>query len=151
MDWKYLLGILGAVAAWVSSVITWYKAQKTQQSLSEYNRKEGLYRELLRSLTVFYKGGDPTAMPTYLEQFRLAWLYAPDEVVRTLNSLADILKTNPEAERLMSQDQQAQLKRDRDTQGAQQIARLVAAIRTDLFKTAGKATTLSAAEFRHFV
>jgi hypothetical protein len=150
VDWKYLVGILGASAAWMWSVFTWHKSQAAQRNQSEYNRKEGLYRELLRTLTVFYKDGPKTGVAPFLEQFRLSWLYAPDDVVRILNSLVESLKVDPTAERLMTQEQQEQVRDDRDKRGAQRIALLVAAIRRDLFETAEKKTELTATEFGHY-
>jgi hypothetical protein len=149
VDWKYLVGILGASAAWIWSVFTWYKSQAAQRTQVEYNRKEGLYRELLRTLTVFYKGGPATGVAPFLEQYRLSWLYAPDDVVKILNSLAESLKIDP-AEGQMTQEQQQRLRDDRDKRGGQNLALLVAAIRSDLFGTAEKKTELSATEFGHY-
>jgi hypothetical protein len=56
MDWKLLLGAMGAVAAWLWSVYTWRENQALQRSQSEYQRKEQLYREMLKSMAAFYKG-----------------------------------------------------------------------------------------------
>jgi len=150
VDWKYLVGILGASAAWLWSVFTWRKAQAAQRNQSEYNRKEGLYRELLRTLAVFYKDGPKTGVAPFLEQYRLSWLYAPDNVLRILNSLVESLKVDADAEGLMTQDQQERLRDDRNKSGAQSISVLVAAIRRDLFETAEKKTELSATEFGHY-
>ena len=149
MDWKYIVGILGALTAWIWSVFTWYRSQAAQRTQREYNRKEGLYRELLRTLTVFYKGGPQTGVAPFLEQYRLSWLYAPDDVVSILNSLAESLKIDP-AEGRMTEEQKQRVRDDRDKGGAQSIAVLVAAIRRDLFETAGKKTELTATEFGHY-
>jgi len=131
------------------SVFTWYRSQTAQRNQSEYNRKEGLYRDLLRTVTVFYKGGPSTGVAPFLEQYRLSWLYAPDDVVSILNSLAESSKIDP-AEARMTEEQR-QLRRDgRDKAGTQSIALLVAAIRRDLFETAGKKTELTANEFGHY-
>ena len=125
------------------------RVQTAQRNQSEYNRKEGLYRDLLRTLTVFYKGGPSTGVAPFLEQYRLSWLYAPDDVVSILNSLAESSKIDP-AEGRMTEEQR-QLRRDgRDKAGTQSIALLVAAIRRDLFETAGKKTELTANEFGHY-
>jgi len=149
VDWKYLVGILGASAAWMWSVFTWYRSQVAQRTQSEYNRKEVLYRELIRTLTAFYKGGPQTGVAPFLEQYRLSWLYAPDDVVSILNSLAQSLSIDP-AELHMTEEQKQQVRDERDKRGAQSIALLVAAIRKDLFKTAGKNTGLTATEFGHY-
>jgi hypothetical protein len=150
VDWKYIVGILGALAAWIWSVFTWFRSQAAQRAQSEFNRKEGLYRELLRTVTVFYKGGPTTGVAPFLDQYRLAWLYAPDDVVKILTSLAESLKIDLEAEIQMTQEQQRQRHEDRNKGGAQAIALLVAAIRKDLFETAGKKTALAASDFGHY-
>lgn len=150
MDWKYLLGIVGALVAWMWSVYTWHRAQAPQRAQSEYNRKEALYRELLRTMTVFYKGGPGiTGMAAFTEQYRLSWLYAPDEVIRILNTLTESLTIDP-AEATMNAEQTKQKKEDRDKSGAKQIALLVAAIRSDLFATSGRETELTDLEVRHY-
>ena len=98
---------------------------------------------------MFYKGGPSTGVAPFLEQYRLSWLYAPDDVVSILNSLAESSKIDP-AEGRMTEEQR-QLRRDgRDKAGTQSIALLVAAIRRDLFETAGKKTELTANEFGHY-
>jgi hypothetical protein len=149
MDWKYVFGVLGASAAWVWSVFTWHRSQAAQRTQSEYNREEGLYRELLRTLTVFYKGGPQLGTYPFLEQYRLSWLYAPDGVVTILNSLNESLKIDP-AEEQMTEEQKRHVRDDRDKRGQQSIALLVAAIRRDLFETAGRKTKLTATEFGHY-
>jgi hypothetical protein len=84
-----------------------------------------------------------------LEQYRLAWLYAPDNVIRILNTLANTLKVDP-SEFRMSPDQLRQIQQARDANGAQALSELVAAIRKDLLDTAGKRTELAAADFGHY-
>jgi len=130
-------------------VFTWYKSQTAQRDQSEYNRKESLYRELLRTLTVFYRDGPKTGVAPFLEQYRLSWLYAPDDVVRILNSLVESLKTDP-AEGQMTEEQAQRVRYDRDKRGAQGIALLVVAIRRDLFKTVKKKTEMAATDFGHY-
>lgn len=131
------------------SMFTWYRSQVAQRTQTEYNRKEGLYRELLRTLAVFYKNGPQTGASPFLEQYRLSWLYAPDDVVGVLNSLAESLKIDP-AESQMTEEQRQRAREDRDKRGAQSIALLVAAIRRDLFRTADKKTELTATQFGHY-
>ena len=131
------------------SVFTWYRSQTAQRNQSEYNRKEGLYRDLLRTVTVFYKGGPSTGVAPFLEQYRLSWLYAPDDVVSILNSLAESSKIDPPEGQMA--EEQRQLRREaRDKAGTHSIALLVAAIRRDLFETAGKKTELTANQFGHY-
>ena len=149
MDWNYVVGIFGALATWAWSVYTWYRSQSAQRNQNEYTRKEGLYRELLRTLNVFYRGGPQTGTEPFLEQYRLAWLYAPDNVIKILNVLADILKVDS-SESVMSPDQLHQAQRARDVNGAQALSELVIAIRKDLLSTGGKGTKLGSADFCHY-
>ena len=58
MDWQYFVGVVGGIGAWCWSVFVWLKSQSQQQAQDEYNRKEKLYRDLLTSLSAFYKGGN---------------------------------------------------------------------------------------------
>ncbi len=84
MDWQFFVGVVGGIGAWCWSVFVWLKSQSQQRAQDEYNRKEKLYRELLTSLSAFYKGGKPADATQFVEQTRLAWLYAPDGVVNNL-------------------------------------------------------------------
>ena len=98
---------------------------------------------------MLYKDGPKAEVSSFLEQYRLSWLYAPDEVVRILNALVEGLKIDP-AEGQMTEEQKLRLRKDRDSRGARNLALLVAAIRVDLFETADKKTKLTANEFGHY-
>jgi hypothetical protein len=100
-------------------------------------------------MTVFYKGGPQTGVAPFTEQCRLSWLYAPDDVVRILNSLTDSLTIDP-AEAQMPPEQKTRNAENRDKSGAKNLALLVSAIRKDLFETAGRRTGLTSAEVRHY-
>jgi hypothetical protein len=76
-------------------------------------------------------------------------LYAPDEVVKILNSLTDSLTIDP-GESQMTAGQVQRNAESRDKGGAHHIALLVAAIRKDLFEAAGKKTELRSTEVRHY-
>lgn len=78
-----------------------------------------------------------------MEQYRLAWLYAPDNLIIILNTVANTLKVD-QSEKRMSTDQFAS-----DVNGAQVLTELVVAIRKDLLETAGKRTGLAPADFGH--
>jgi hypothetical protein len=137
MDWKFLLGLVGATGAWLWSVYTWHENQKAQRAQNEYQRKEQLYREMLKALAVFYKGPQqpPGAAGPFLEQYRLAWLYAPDEVVHAIDAFFATQK--------LPADQ-------KDKLGQKALAELVSSVRGDLFVTAKLPTTLTASDFRHY-
>lgn len=136
MDWKFFVGLSCSIAAWCWSVFVWAKSQSQQRAQDDYNRKEKLYRELLVSVSAFYKGGTAVTAASFLEQVRLAWLYAPDEVVSKLYAFLSTQKAElPQVER--------------DLGGQQTLAALVAAIRSDLFATVKRKSYLTAAEFQH--
>ena len=136
MDWQFLAGVFGGILAWCWSVFAWFRSQSQQRAQDEYNRKEKLYRDLLTSLSAFYKGGKPADVTQFVEQTRLAWLYAPDDVVNNLYAFLNTQKGDvpPEQKHL---------------EGRRTMAQLVAAIRKDLFDTVKKTTQLSASDFQH--
>lgn len=138
MDWKFFLGVFGAVGAWLWSVYTWRKNQVVQRAQNEYQRKEQLYREMLKSMAVFYTGGaQPVGAGPFLEQYRLAWLYAPDDVIRAIEAF--LITQKPE----VPADQ-------KDRLGQVALAELVSLVRRDLFAAAKLPTRLTAADFRHY-
>ena len=136
MDWQFLVGVSGGIGAWCWTAFVWFKSQSQQRAQDEYNRKEKLYRELLTSLSAFYTGGTTAGAAQFLEQTRLAWLYAPDDVIHNLYAFLNTQK--PDAP-----------KPQKDAEGKRTMADLVAAIRTDLFDTVKKTTQLSASDFQH--
>ena len=95
---------------------------------------EKLYRELLTSLSAFYAGGTSAGAAQFLEQTRLAWLYAPDDVINNLYAFLNTQKPDVP-------------KPQKDLEGRRTMASLVAAIRADLFDTVKKTTQLSAIRF----
>ena len=138
MDWKFFIGVIGAVGAWLWSVYTWRKNQDVQRAQNEYQRKEQLYRELLKCMVVFYKrDGQSAGAGSFLEQYRLAWLYAPDEVIRAIEAFLITQKPDIPA------DQKSEL-------GQRALAELVSSVRKDLFATAKLPTMLSSMDFGHY-
>lgn len=73
-----------------------------------------------------------------LQQVRLAWLYAPDEVVRAANAFLEMVKEDKAAAFDMTTKMAA-------------LGELVVAVRRDMFQTQypSKDSQLSAAEFQH--
>lgn len=139
MDWKFLITAGGTVCAGLWSVYTWSQNQALQRAQSEYQRKEQLYREMLKSVAVFYKGVSvpgQAGAAAFLEEYRLAWLYASDDVIRALNSFLGTQDANRTPE-------------EKDRLGQKALAELVLAVRKDLFNTAKRPTNLTEAEFRH--
>jgi hypothetical protein len=138
MDWKFLFGVIGATGAWLWSVYTWRKNQDVQRAQDEYKRKEQLYREMLKAMGVFYKGAtQSTGTGSFLEQHKLAWLYAPDDVIRAIEAFLVTQKPDVPAEQ-------------KDQLGREALARLVSSVRRDLFATARLPTALTASDFGHY-
>jgi len=136
MDWKFFVGLVGSVSAFCWSVFVWAKSQSQQRAQEEFTRKEKLYRELLVSVSAFYKGNTAVSSKAFLEQVRLAWLYAPDDVIAKLYRFTSTQKADLAAT-------------TQDLEGARMLAELVAAIRLDLFRTIKKQSRLTAADFQH--
>lgn len=88
-------------------------------------------------MNVFYKGfaGGSGAI-NFVEQYRLAWLYAPDDVVRAIETFLATQKPDKTPE-------------EKDKLGAAALAELVFAVRSDLFNTARLQTGLTSADFMH--
>ncbi len=138
MDWKFFVGVIGAVGTWLWSVYTWRQNQRVLRAQNEYQRKEQLYREMLRSVAVFYKGANQAAgVGPFLEQYRLAWLYAPDDVIRAFEAF--LLTQKPEVPAIQ-----------KDQLGQKALAELVSSVRNDLFTTANLPTALKATNFGHY-
>jgi hypothetical protein len=137
MDWKFLLGVIGPLVVWLWSVYTWRKNQDVQRAQNEYQRKDQLYREMLKSISTFYKGASPSVgVAQFLEQYRLAWHYAPDDVIGAVGGFLDTQKADIPAVQ-------------KNTLGQQALAELVASVRKDQFTTAKLITTLRASDFKH--
>jgi len=136
MNWELLLAVVGLAGAWLGSVVSWLRSQAQRRADEEYVRREGLYLQLLTALSAFYQGGTPDGVAAFTTQTRLAWLYAPDEVIRALYAFLDTQKGDVPSER-------------KNSEGRRTMAELVSAIRTDLFHTTGKETQLTAADYKH--
>jgi hypothetical protein len=141
MDRKSYASVIGAVVAWLWSVYTWRKNQDAERAQKEYQRKELLYREMFKSMVVFYKNNSGAAVP-FIEQYRLAWLYAPDEIIRSLAAFMAAAKLPPPPGSIPA-DANEQLR-------AKALAELVASARKDLFATTKLPTVLTAADFQHY-
>jgi hypothetical protein len=103
----------------------------------------------MRTLSAFYKGAPATETAPFLEQYRLAWLYAPDDAIQVLKDFVESQKVDP-AEKSMSEEDKSKIDAARNKAGQRGIAGLAEAIRRDLFMTAGKSTNLTQTDFGHY-
>jgi len=140
-DWQWFVSAIGGILAWLWSVFVWHRTQKQQRAQEDYKRKEQLYRELLKQLENFYKTSGASqkqsGIASFLQEVRLAWLYAPDNVIQALYEFLDTQREGvPDKEK--------------NEKGSESMAKLVVAIRGDLFRTVNMNTKLTKTEFRHY-
>jgi hypothetical protein len=121
----------------------------------EYLRKEKLYRDLLDALQGFYENPatsvqissmtilvtdqQKTKRQEFLNQLRLAWLYAPDAVIEQAHIFLDTVHSGRQP-----------LATDREKEIA--LGNVVAAIREDLFRPGlmvWRRSKLKGEDFRH--
>jgi hypothetical protein len=83
-----LVGVL--VGALVGSIlgpaIIEYLKLKTEPKRKERQESEERYNQMLKNFTGFIGNADKKQIDTFYENYRLAWLYAPDEVIRSINT-----------------------------------------------------------------
>ena len=88
--WAVLGPILGGVVMWLLN-------QRSKWKWEKHIRKEERYVGFLDSLTGFYVGSESGEKKTeFIRQWRLAWLYCPDEVIRLGNDFLDTVKVKKE-------------------------------------------------------
>jgi hypothetical protein len=73
---KIALPAAGAITAW-------FLNERSKIRSEQLQRKEERYKELLRCLKGFYVGRQDSDLKSqFVEQVKLCWLYAPDDVVK---------------------------------------------------------------------
>lgn len=99
-----ILQVLGAVLlATVPALLTWLLNKHAQRQIDERRRREERYVELLSAIEGYYREEFHAARSIekrrhFIEQYRLCFLYCPDEVIRKANVLFDTLSTVPSRE-----------------------------------------------------
>ena len=77
---KIALPAAGAITAW-------FLNERSKIRSEQLQRKEERYKELLRCLKGFYVGRQDSDLKSqFVEQVKLCWLYAPDDVVKKANA-----------------------------------------------------------------
>jgi alpha-amylase/alpha-mannosidase (GH57 family) len=83
-----LVGVL--VAALVGSIlgpaIIEYLKLRTEPKRKERQESEERYSQMLKNLTGFISPTNKNQIDTFYEHYRLAWLYASDEVIKSINN-----------------------------------------------------------------
>jgi len=82
----------------VGAIIAWFANEWRKRGWEEYQRKEGKYQVLLKSLKGFYTSASPeeakVLKQAFLEQLDLCWLYCPDEVIKKAYVFLSCVHTN---------------------------------------------------------
>jgi len=128
--------VIGAVLAFVSSLVIWCLNERSKRIYEEYKRKEEKYSGLIRSLRGFYVDSFNKKMRTeFLNQLNLCWMYCPDEVIHKAYDFLLMVHTDQEHS---------------DEEKEKAVGELMLAIRKDLIsrKPLGK-TNLRPEDFKH--
>lgn len=84
-----LVSVLGAalIGSILGPVIIELLKLITEPKRKERRESEVRYFNMLTNLTGFYAGTlDKKQIETFYEHYRVAWLYAPDEVIKSINN-----------------------------------------------------------------
>lgn len=91
-EWlKIIIPLAAAIAVW--SLNEWAKLRWEQ-----LKRKQDRYQGFLESVNGFYVSSqDASQKEKFIQELRLAWLYCPDEVIKTGNAFLDAVTTGAKA------------------------------------------------------
>lgn len=79
--------LLTVIIPLVGAIAVWCLNELAKRRWERYKRKEERYVSLLNSLRGFYVSPqDAKQKERFLEEFRLAWLYCPDKVIKAGNA-----------------------------------------------------------------
>lgn len=145
---QFTFTVLGAAVAW-------FVSQWQQRSRDEFLRREALYGELLRAMQGFYEAPtqqlqNSTAMIApisqatqlkneFINQYRLAWLFAPDPVILAVNTFFDAMHAQRETPASGREKEEA-------------LGKVVTEVRRNLFRPKfwlWNRTNLNSDSFRH--
>jgi len=105
----------------VGAIVAWFANEWRKRRWEEYQRREGKYQALFKSLKGFYTSASPEEAKLlkqgFLEQLDLCWLYCPDEVIKKAYVFLSCVHTN---------------KRCTDEEKEKALGELALAIRNDL-------------------
>lgn len=88
-----LLKVWAVLGPFAGGVVMWVLNQQAKWRWEKHIRKEERYLGFLDSLTGFYVGSENgDKKEKFIRQWRLAWLYCPDEVIRLGNRFLDTVK-----------------------------------------------------------
>ncbi len=114
------------------AIVVWSLNEYAKLKWEKHKQKEDRYKGFLESVSGFYVCAQDTRQKErFIQELRLAWLYCPDEVIKTGNTFLDAVTTGAETS---------------DADKEQALANFELALRRDLY---GK-TKLTIRDFRSF-
>jgi hypothetical protein len=133
----FVVGIALPLVTAAAAFFRWVRERGEQRRAEDRRRREANYRDLLLAAKGFGVGGDAVMRQQFIDQYNLAWLYAPDAVVLGLNEFFEAVEKGRSA---------------RGASPDEALAAVVVAARRDLIVgDAVEATELDAAEYRFVV
>ena len=108
--------ILSAPAFWglatplIAATVAWFANEHAKRKWAQHERREQKYIALIRAADSFYESASNPikGREAFLVEVRAAWLYCPDEVIRSINKVLESVRvdsgtTNAEKEKLMGE------------------------------------------------
>jgi hypothetical protein len=107
--WKITAPVLTVVIGWLLNERSKRKSEQDRRSWEQYQRKESSYIKLLSSSKGFSQGiQEQQGMllkEDFLDQLTLCWLYASDEVIRSIYRFLDTIRVTASPELQMKKDE----------------------------------------------
>ena len=91
------------IVGWIKEIVQTRKEERKRL----FEIKESAYREVMKNIDFIYSGTDLSLFEvtqkkySFLQNYRLMFLYADDEVVREINAILDTMTSQPEDNALM--------------------------------------------------
>jgi hypothetical protein len=93
--------IISALSGLAGVAVGWWLQERSRQQQASFEWRLARYEELMARLSAFYEGAPGVTTPaaaaeareSFLEHFRRAWLYAPDDVVRAGQAFLGLVST----------------------------------------------------------
>jgi hypothetical protein len=83
--------VLGIVVALITAIlgpwITEYYKWHNEPKRTILHESEVRYYGMLKNVSGFFSSRDPDKLEEFYEHYSTAWLYAPDQVIRSINEL----------------------------------------------------------------
>ena len=101
---EFIESIISAPAFWgifipaIVAIFTFFRTEKNKLKWEQYKRKEESYTTLIKALKGFYVQTENKELrDKFLEQLKLCWLYASDEVIKRWYDFLESVHTNQQS------------------------------------------------------